>query len=80
MTDPPIELTGGCFCGAVRYRARGYPDQAYYCHCSICQKTSGAPAELAVPLEAGSLEYTRGEPKFFSTSPPGSLSSSESCC
>ena len=69
--DQATELSGGCFCGAVRYRARGYPGEAYYCHCTICQKTSGAPAEIAVPLVADSLEYTRGEPRFFSTSPFG---------
>jgi hypothetical protein len=36
-------LTGGCFCGAIRYEARGRPfDETNY-HCSICRRTTGAP-------------------------------------
>ncbi len=30
-------VTGGCFCRAVRYEAEVYLDDAYYCHCRICQ-------------------------------------------
>jgi hypothetical protein len=36
-------LAGGCFCGAVRYEAAGEPYSAAICHCTTCQKTSGAP-------------------------------------
>ena len=36
--------TGGCFCGAVRYRVEGPPLDAGYCHCRMCQRASGAPA------------------------------------
>ncbi len=38
------QLAGGCACGAVRYRL---VDGAYdigWCHCRLCQKSSGAPA------------------------------------
>jgi hypothetical protein len=36
-------LTGGCFCGAIRYEARGTPFHETSCHCSICRRTTGAP-------------------------------------
>ena len=36
-------LTGGCFCGAIRYEARGTPFHESNCHCSICRRTTGAP-------------------------------------
>ena len=68
-TGEPV--TGGCFCGAVRYEARAYLREAYYCHCRICQRSSGAPAEIAVSVEPGSLRFTTGEPAFFRTSPFG---------
>jgi hypothetical protein len=64
-------VTGGCFCGVVRYEARVYLNEAYYCHCRICQKSSGTPAEVAVFVEPGSLRFTSGSPKFFQTSPFG---------
>ena len=34
-------VTGGCLCGAVRYRARRPLRPAVACHCSQCRRTSG---------------------------------------
>jgi len=44
--------TGGCACGAIRYELRSEPFDAGYCHCRICQLTSGAPvlAFATVPI------------------------------
>lgn len=61
-------VTGGCFCGAVRYEAEAFLQEAYYCHCRTCQRTSGAPAEIAVLVQPGTLRYTSGQPTFFQTS------------
>ena len=33
--------TGGCLCGAVRYRVDGPLRPVIACHCKQCQKTSG---------------------------------------
>jgi len=35
-------LTGGCLCGALRYRASGPPLFAGHCYCRDCQRSSGA--------------------------------------
>jgi aspartate-semialdehyde dehydrogenase len=35
------EMTGGCMCGQVRYLARIGSDDAYLCHCRMCQRASG---------------------------------------
>ncbi len=35
---------GGCLCGGVRYEVRGKLRDALVCHCSMCQRTHGAPA------------------------------------
>jgi hypothetical protein len=39
-----MALTGGCACGAIRYRIDGAAYDTGWCHCRLCQKSSGAPA------------------------------------
>jgi hypothetical protein len=39
----PVGMTGGCQCGAVRYRVDQAPEWAGVCHCRMCQKAGGAP-------------------------------------
>ena len=47
-------LTGGCQCGAVRYRAAA-PLAAYACHCTECQAQSASAFGVSVVVEARSL-------------------------
>lgn len=72
-------VVGGCFCGKVRYEARAFLREAYYCHCRMCQRSNGAPAEIAVLVEPGTLQFTRGYPKFFQSSPFGERGFCENC-
>jgi hypothetical protein len=37
-----MEWTGGCLCGAMRFRAQGEPLDVASCHCVNCRKMSGA--------------------------------------
>jgi len=53
--------SGGCACGSVRYELRSQPFDAGWCHCRICQLTSGAPAMVFASVQAGDLVFTRGE-------------------
>lgn len=34
--------SGGCLCGAVRYRVSGRPLRVGLCHCQDCRKSSGS--------------------------------------
>ena len=68
MGDKAQKVTGGCYCGAVRYEAEVFLHSAYYCHCTTCQNTSGQPAEIAVPVKVGSLRFTKEEPQYFTSS------------
>ncbi len=65
MDDRTFE--GGCFCGAVRYRFAGIFD-AGYCHCSICRRTTGAPAIAWVNTPREKFAWTRGTPRTMRSS------------
>jgi hypothetical protein len=42
-----MTFEGGCYCGAVRYRAEGQPQLEAQCHCRECQYiTGGGPNML----------------------------------
>jgi len=42
ITVPPLPLTGGCQCSAIRYSLNGMPVVFYICHCTECQKQSSS--------------------------------------
>ena len=60
--------TGGCQCGAVRFRVEGELGRASICHCRMCQKAFGAFFGPYVTLGARQITWTRGEPKRFRSS------------
>jgi hypothetical protein len=60
--------TGGCQCGAVRFRIHGKLGRASICHCRMCQKAFGGFFGPLVGAPKGGLEWTRGEPKYFQSS------------
>ena len=65
-------LTGGCFCGAVRYEAGGLSSPVGFCHCETCRRTHSAPfmASARTPLEA--FQWTKGaETVTYIESSPG---------
>ena len=69
MTATYTRITGGCFCGAICYEAQVNLHEAYYCHCRACHKLSGTPAQVDIFVKPGTLNFTKGEPKYFQTSP-----------
>lgn len=61
--------SGGCQCGAVRFRVAGKLGKASICHCRMCQKAFGAfYAPLVSVRDDAALEWTRGERKLFQSS------------
>lgn len=67
-TPATAEFTGGCLCGAVRYRAWSPPLRGVICHCAICRRHSGAPALAFVHFAAGSFEWTTAPPAWYRSS------------
>ncbi|MGX7952303.1 GFA family protein [Tsuneonella sp. HG249] len=52
------DWTGGCLCGAVRYRLASAPFDPGWCHCRTCQLNSGSPAMAfaSVPVDDYHIE------------------------
>lgn len=38
----PVEQTGGCACGAVRFRVSAAPTRVSLCHCMTCRRVHGS--------------------------------------
>lgn len=61
----PGPLSGGCQCGAVRFRVTAF-GRASLCHCRMCQKAFGGIGGALVGAKA--FTYTRGKPAYFQSS------------
>ena len=63
-----MSWSGGCQCGAVRYRVDGDLGRASICHCRMCQKALGNAFGPFVSALAKDVAWTRGAPKHFQSS------------
>lgn len=68
MNRLDITVTGGCQCGAVRYRATAMLDNSHLCHCRMCQKAVGNLFAALVAAPKDALSWTRGKPSVFASS------------
>ena len=64
-------MTGGCLCGAVRYRISGEPQRRLCCHCRNCQRQSGGPMMAWAVVAEADFELLQGEPHWFGSSEVG---------
>ncbi len=60
--------TGGCQCGAVRFRIRGALGRASICHCRMCQKQFGSFFSALVTVPKDGVEWVCEEPSYFQSS------------
>ncbi len=56
-----LPLTGGCLCGGVRYEISEPLLSAGYCHCTRCQRRTGAAASPQARVAPGSFRIVSGE-------------------
>ncbi|NJN51015.1 MAG: GFA family protein [Gammaproteobacteria bacterium] len=58
-------ITGGCFCGEVRYRIDGALRNARACHCSRCRRAFSGPSSAYAELSPiSTLTWVTGEQKL----------------
>ena len=66
-----MKYAGGCLCGTLRYTSSAEPVEAGYCHCRMCQKLSGATVLPWASFLTSSFDYTKGQPKIYTSSAHG---------
>jgi hypothetical protein len=54
--------TGGCVCGALRYKTTGQPAVATICHCRFCQKRLASAFAVLATFPNEAVEFTQGQP------------------
>ena len=62
-------LNGGCFCGQVRYEARGTPYHASLCHCVDCRSACGAPVVAWFTVKTEDFRIVEGTLNTWQSSP-----------
>jgi hypothetical protein len=62
------QMTGGCACGRVRYTVAIENDEAYLCHCRMCQRATGGVSIAFKNVKKADLAWAH-EPDWFQSSP-----------
>jgi hypothetical protein len=60
-------MEGGCTCRSVRYRMLTKPMFVHCCHCTWCQRETGAAFALNAMIETDRVELLQGEVEVINT-------------
>jgi hypothetical protein len=60
----PIEISGGCLCGAVRYEGTTEPVVQGHCQCRDCQRATGAGHNTIMAVPEADITIT-GDLRYF---------------
>lgn len=63
-----MKLDGGCLCGNIRYSIDSLPIDAGFCHCKVCQRSSGAPVVAWLTIPFAGFSYTGGTIGVYASS------------
>ena len=61
-------MTGGCACGKVRFSVAIDNDDAYLCHCRMCQRATGSVSIAFKQVRQADLAW-EGAPDWYDSSP-----------
>ena len=62
------QMTGGCACGRVRYTVNVEDDDAYLCHCRMCQRATGSVSIAFKSVKQKDVQW-KHEPDWYDSSP-----------
>ena len=60
-------ISGGCYCGQVRYRASQGPIYQVNCHCANCRRAAGAQSVAWITVKLSEFEIEKGIPRRYRT-------------
>lgn len=62
------KMTGGCACGRVRYTVQIDNDEAYLCHCRMCQRSTGSISIAFKSVKQRDVQWEH-DPDWYDSSP-----------
>lgn len=65
-------LTGGCLCGAIRFKTDVPPDWITICFCRFCQKATGSTQMVEPIFPSAAFRVTTGTPQVYTHVSDGS--------
>ena len=60
-----MKISGGCYCGSLRYEANGNIEASIQCHCRECQYITGGNPNVIMIMPLSGFEFVKGIPKTF---------------
>ena len=63
-----MNVTGGCYCGQIRYEVNGLQEAAFQCHCRECQYITGGNTNIVIVFAENDFNYTHGIASTFARS------------
>ena len=73
------DMQGGCMCGQVRYVAHVTSDDAYLCHCRMCQHAIGNVSVAWFNIPKVDVRWLAGKPTQYASSPIASRGFCDNC-
>ncbi len=67
MLDDLLPLNGRCTCGEIKYQMLNKPLIVHCCHCTYCQRETGASFALNAFIESKYVKLLQGNPETINT-------------
>jgi hypothetical protein len=58
-------ITGGCYCGKIRYKSTDKIQSSIQCHCRECQYITGGAPNTIIVVPDSDFSFTEGTPTKF---------------
>ncbi len=63
-------VTGQCNCGAIAFEIDVDISEVFFCHCSICRKSTGSNGIAVVVIDNDAFRWTQGKEKILTWKKP----------